>query len=88
MALEEWKPGDAMTTERATRHVDNFEGQLERAFIREVLFAQGLDENALRELPEFEAKRVLTQASIYAADKLAEIEARARFVHEIHGHYC
>jgi hypothetical protein len=36
-------------------------------------------------LPADEAKRVLTEASVYAAAKLAEVEARAHFVHDIHG---
>ena len=43
-----------------------------------------LDSSALHALPEDEAKRVLTDASVYAATRLAEIEARAHFVHEIH----
>jgi hypothetical protein len=30
-------------------------------------------------------KRVLAEAPIYAATKLAEVEARAHFVHAIHG---
>jgi hypothetical protein len=75
-----------MTTERATRPMEDPEGELERAFIREFLLAHALDEHALHELPEDEVKRVLTEASVYAADKLAEVEARAHFVHEIHGH--
>jgi hypothetical protein len=61
------------------------EGQLERALIDEFLRARGLDSGALRALPEDEAKRVLTEASVYAASKLAEVEARAHFVHAIHG---
>ena len=53
--------------------------------IEEFLWARGLDSSALHALPEDEAKRVLTEASVYAAAKLAEVEARAHFVHEIHG---
>ena len=37
------------------------------------------------QLPEDEAKRVLTETSVYAAAKLAEVEARTHFVHEIRG---
>ena len=59
-------------------------GQLEKALIEEFLRARGLDSDAVRALPESEAKRVLTEASVYAAAKLAEVEARANFVHEIH----
>lgn len=61
------------------------EGPLERALIKEFLRARGLDERALQALPEDEAKRVLTEASVHAAAKLTEVEARAHFVHEIHG---
>ena len=61
------------------------EGQLEKALIEEFLRARGLDWAGLHALPEDEAKRVLTEASVYAAAKLAEVEARAHFVHEIHG---
>jgi hypothetical protein len=60
------------------------EGQLENALIEEFLRARGLDPSALHALPEDEAKRVLTEASVYAATRLAEVEARAHFVHAIH----
>ena len=60
------------------------EGQLENALIEEFLRARGLDSSALHALPEDEAKRVLTEASVYAATRLAEVEARAHFVHAIH----
>ena len=60
------------------------EGQLENALIEEFLLARGLDSSALHALPEDEAKRVLTEASVYAATRLAEVEARAHFVHAIH----
>ncbi len=73
-----------MTKESAARPMEDPEGHLETALIKEFLLANGLDEKALHELPEDEVKRVLTEASVYAADKLAEVEARAHFVHEIH----
>lgn len=66
------------------RAMEDPEGQLESALIEEFLRARGFDSAALHMLPEDEAKRVLTEASVYAAGKLAEVEARARFVHEIH----
>lgn len=58
--------------------------QLERTFIDEFLRARGVDPRALRQLPEVEAKSLLRAASVYAAMKLTEVEARAHFVHEIH----
>lgn len=67
------------------RAMEDPEGQLEKALIEEFLRARGLDAAAVQALPEHEAKRVLTEASVYAAAKLAEVESRARFVHQIHG---
>ena len=49
------------------------ERQLERALIDEFLRVRGHDARSV-------------EASVHAASKLAEIEARARFVHELHGH--
>lgn len=66
------------------RAMEDPEGKLENALIEEFLRARGLDSGALHALPANEAKRVLTEASVYAGTKLAEIEARAHFVHEIH----
>jgi hypothetical protein len=71
--------------ESGARAMEDPEGQLESALIEEFLRARGVDPVALRALSEVEAKRVLTEASVYVAAKLAEIEARAHFVHEIHG---
>ena len=74
-----------MTPEdRATDPVEDPEGTLERALIEEYFRMRGLDAQALRALPDAELKRVLTDASVYAATKLAEVESRAHFVHEIH----
>jgi hypothetical protein len=74
-------------TDRATdvRVAEDPEGRLEQALIDQFLNARGLDAAAVRALPVAEAKRVLTEASTYAASKLAEIEARAHFVHQIRG---
>lgn len=61
------------------------DAQLENALIDGFLQARGLDRAAVQALPEDEAKRVMTEASVYASAKLAEIESRASFVHKIHG---
>lgn len=71
--------------ESDTRKIQDPEGQLENALIEDFLRARGLDAAALHALPDDEIKRVLTEASVYAAAKLAEVEARAHYVHEIHG---
>jgi hypothetical protein len=58
--------------------------QLERTFIDEFLRARGVDPHTVHELPEAQARSLLKGASIYAATKLTEVEARAHFIHEIH----
>lgn len=60
------------------------EGRLEQAFVDEFLRARGYDSATLRALPEDERNRLQTEASVYAAGKLAEVEARSHFIHEIH----
>jgi len=67
------------------RPMEDPEGPLETALIREFLRLRGLDAGSLEALPKDEATRVLTEASVYAALKLAEIDARAHFIHEING---
>jgi hypothetical protein len=74
-----------MMEEFGVRAMADPEGRLETALIEEFLRARGLDSAVVHALPESEAKRVLTEASVCVAVKLAEIEARAHFVHEIHG---
>jgi hypothetical protein len=61
------------------------EGELERALIGEFLRAHGHEHRSVEALPEPEQKRLLEAASVYAAGRLTEIDARARFVHELHG---
>jgi hypothetical protein len=61
------------------------EGQLERALIDEFLRTRGHDSTSVETLPDGERNGLLREASIYATAKLAEIDARARFVHELHG---
>ena len=61
------------------------EAQLEQALIDEFLRLRGHDATSVERLPADERLRLLQGASAYAAGKLAEIEARARYVHELHG---
>ena len=61
------------------------EARLERALIDEFLQTRGHDSVSVERLPEGERTRLLQDASTYAAGRLAEMEARARFVHELHG---
>ena len=66
------------------RAVEDPEGHLENALIEKFLRTRGIDAGALHALPAAEAKHVLSEASAYATSKLAEVAARAHFVHEIH----
>ena len=76
---------DMSTTESSPRPLQDPEGQLERALIDEFLRTRGHDSRSVETLPDDERKRLLQDASVHAAGKLTEIEARARFVHELHG---
>jgi len=59
--------------------------QLEKALIADYLRTRGYELEKLHELPEELAKQLMTEASTYASARLAEVEARAHFVHEAHG---
>ena len=58
--------------------------QLERSLIAEFLQARGFDPQKLADLPRELRERLLKDASAYASAKLTEVEARARYLHEIH----
>jgi len=66
------------------RGLEDPESLLERGFIEEFLRARGHDSSRLNALPEDQRMRLLQEASVYAAGKLAEVEARAHFVRQIH----
>jgi len=59
-------------------------GRLERALIDECLRARSCDPLALSNLPKHERETLLKDASLYASTKLAEIESRSQFIHELH----
>jgi hypothetical protein len=61
------------------------EARLERAFVDDFLRTHGHTQVSLASLAEDERQRLLRDASTYAAGKLTEVEARARFIHELHG---
>ena len=58
---------------------------LERALIEDFIRSQGHDPSRLHEMPEDERRRLQSDASRYAAARLAEMDARAHYVHELHG---
>jgi hypothetical protein len=75
---------------RAPEHVDQTAVEeplagLERMYMQVYLRSKGHTLHSVHELPEQEAKRLMTEASMFASARLAEVEARAQFVQEIHG---
>ena len=71
--------------ERPEVPLEEPQAALERAFIAEYLRAHGHDLRTLYTLPAEQVKHVLREAALHAAAKLAELEARAHYIHEIHG---
>lgn len=57
---------------------------LERTLITEYLEARGCDPTALRQRTDPAALALLRDASSHASARLAEIETRAHYVHEMH----
>ena len=58
--------------------------RLELGLIDEFLRLRGHDPADLRARTDPEARRLLTEASTYAATRLTEVESRAHYVHEMH----
>jgi len=56
---------------------------LERKYIQEYLESQGTNLESLSRLPKDEMQRLMREACKYASLKLAEVESRAKFRHEI-----
>jgi len=56
------------------------EGVLERALIREYLLERGYGDAAIAALAEADRIKLLSDASKFASDRLAEIEARQRLL--------
>lgn len=60
------------------------EGALEAELIAEFLRSRGFEITALDALDEPHRKHLLEEASAYATGRLAEISARAHYVHDLH----
>jgi len=60
--------------------------RLERSLIAEFLERRGLLRAAVDALPEAARMAVLKEASVYASARLAEVEARAHYVDDLHQH--
>jgi hypothetical protein len=74
-----------MPAERREVPLEEPQAALERAFIDEYLRNNGPHPLVLQSMPPGEIRAVLREAALYAATKLAELEARAHYIHEIHG---
>jgi hypothetical protein len=67
------------------RPMEDQMAHLEQALIEDFIRMRGHDPARLDELPVAERDALLRQATTHAAVKLAEVESRAHYVHEIHG---
>jgi hypothetical protein len=74
-----------MSMESGQQPLQDPNGLLESELINEFLRTRGYDLRSLDSLPDDERRRLLRQASMHAAGKLTEIEARAHFVDGLHG---
>ncbi len=79
------EPPVTQSTNQPVPLMEEQDAALERMYIDAYLQSRGYSLHALHELPEDEARRLLTEASAYASTKLAEVETRAHFMQEIHG---
>lgn len=67
--------------------MEDMHASLEKTLIETYLKGKGYKLEELEGLPKAEAKRLMKEASIYASGKLAELEDRAHFMHELHDAY-
>jgi hypothetical protein len=73
-------------TERLEVPTEDREAKLELALIEEYLRSQQQTLDGLRLLPEAKRLRLFTDAAAYATRRLAEIDARAHYVADLHNH--
>lgn len=59
--------------------------ELERHLIAAFIAGAGQDVVTLTSRHDDEARRLLAQASLYASEKLSEVEARSHYVHSLRG---
>lgn len=73
------------TNDPDARPMEDQMAHLELALIEQFIRARGHDPARLRELPADEREQLRKASVAHAAAKLAEVESRAHFVHELHG---
>ncbi len=64
--------------------MEHKQDKLSRMYIEEYLRSKGLSWEKVHKMPEAQAKKIMAEASTYAALKLAEVETRARVVGDMH----
>jgi predicted nucleotide-binding protein len=67
---------------------DEIHAFLEKTLIEAYLKGKGYTLEDLKALPEAEARQLMEEASTMPSNKLAEVELRAHFVHELHDAYA
>jgi hypothetical protein len=70
--------------ERAEAELEDPQARLERTFLEEYLTARGRSLSTVSMSAPGD-RQLLRQAAEYAAVRLAEIDARAAYIHQIHG---
>jgi hypothetical protein len=73
------------TTNLDTPHIEQPLAGLERQLIAAYLADAGFEYYALLARHDEEARRLLARAGLYASERLSQIEARAHYVHDLHG---
>jgi hypothetical protein len=71
--------------ERAETALEDPQGKLERALIEEYLQQRGCSLATVSMRAPGERQQLLADAAQHAAVRLAEIDARAAYLHQIHG---
>jgi len=67
--------------------IDEIHALMERTLIDAYLKGKGYVLEDLKRLPEGESRRLKVEASIYASNKLAEVELRAHLMQTLHDAY-
>ncbi len=75
-----------MTTKQTekTEPTEDRNALLEKALIEEYLREKGYSMEDFKKLPKEVAEQLMKEASQYASLKMEEVEARARFIKELH----
>ena len=63
--------------------IDNPETELARMFVDEYLRSRGHTVKSVCNLPEDQARQLWIDVSLYVSNKLAEVNARSRLMHNI-----